>query len=198
MGRRDAKRTMYESWVREYAADLYRCAFRLIGRSDAAEEIVQETFYEAWRSIDSLRDPAKAKPWLLKLLRHRYAHWVRDESRRPKTGVVLDLEGSNPSSGAEEPGDVMARREWLQAALNALDDRYKVPFILVFLEGFTCEQVGEFLELPLGTVLSRIHRGRRFLREYLKRDERSSHATLRIHRPSREGGEPESHMGGAP
>jgi RNA polymerase sigma-70 factor (ECF subfamily) len=189
---------MYESWVREYAADLYRCAFRLIGRVDAAEEVVQESFYEAWRSIDSLRDPARAKPWLLKILRHRYAHWVRDETRRPKTGVAPGFEGNNLSSGAEEPGDMMARREWLQAALDALDDRYKVPFILVFLEGFTCEQVSDFLNLPLGTVLSRIHRGRQFLREYLKRESRTPQPTLRIHRPRREGGEPESHVGGAP
>src|SRR5688500_8764066 len=79
MARRDVKRTMYESWVRGYAAGLYRFALRLCGREDVAEELVQETFYEAWRSIGSLREPTSARRWLLKILRHRWAHWVRHE-----------------------------------------------------------------------------------------------------------------------
>ncbi len=61
-------RARYEGWVRDFAADLYRCAVRLTGQHDAAEELVQETFYEAWRSIHSLRDPEKARAWFFKIL----------------------------------------------------------------------------------------------------------------------------------
>ncbi len=77
----EGKRALYESWVRDYSADIYRCAFRLCGDADCAEELTQEVFFEAWRSIGSLRDPAKAQGWLLSILRHRYMHWLRDHKR---------------------------------------------------------------------------------------------------------------------
>jgi RNA polymerase sigma-70 factor (ECF subfamily) len=182
----DGKRALYESWVREYAGNLYRCALRLCGQADVAEELVQEVFYEAWRAIDSLRDPAKARVWLLGILRHRYMHWVRDQKRHPRSGPRIQSRAEAVSSGEDTPQDVLARRESLQRALDALDDRYKVPFLLVFLEGLTCQETASFLEMPLGTVLSRIHRARQFLREHMTRENvkgaKQSPKPMRIHR----------------
>jgi RNA polymerase sigma-70 factor (ECF subfamily) len=106
---------------------------------------------------------------LLKILRHRYAHWVRDQSRRQKGAHTLESAVRQAASGPDAPLEVLARQESLQAALDALDDRYKEPFLLVFLEGLTCQDAAEFLDLPLGTVLSRIHRARQLLRQALER-----------------------------
>lgn len=181
MGEPDGRQTLYDSWVREYSGDIYRCALRLCGQPDVAEELVQEVFYEAWRSMDRLRDPAKARAWLLSILRHRYMHWLRDQKRRPKSGEAAREQAQRLSTGEDLPQDILARQESLQAALDALEDRYKVPFLLVFLEGMTCQQAAEFLDIPLGTVLSRIHRARRFLRQHLER-EQNEPKHMRLHR----------------
>jgi len=166
-------RIAYEGWVRDYTAALYRSAYRLTGRADVAEELVQETFFEAWRSIESLRDASLARPWLMTILRHRYARWVRDESRRPSADgrdpdeAVLS---ASLSSGEPSPGEALSQRDWLQAGIDALDDRFKVPLVMVFLQGFSCEEVASALSLPLGTVLSRLYRARRDLRKHLAPD----------------------------
>ncbi|MCG8618602.1 MAG: hypothetical protein MI802_20475, partial [Desulfobacterales bacterium] len=75
----------YESWVENHATELYRYALRTSGRADIAEDLTQETFYHAWRSMKSLRDPSRARAWLFQILRYRYAHWLRDKGRQVKT-----------------------------------------------------------------------------------------------------------------
>ena len=165
-------RSVYESWVRDHSAGLYRCAYRLSGRADVAEELVQDTFVEAWRSIKSLRDAASARGWLMAILRHRYARWVRDEARRPSSGGAVGGPASieNLPSAAPTPGEALGQRDWLQAGLDSLDDRFKLPLIMVFMEGLSCEEAARALELPVGTVLSRLYRARQKLRECLTAD----------------------------
>lgn len=68
------RQEFFERLVRDYSAEFYRFAFLQTGQAEAAEDIVQEAYYEAWRSIGRLRDPEKARAWLFQILRHRYAH----------------------------------------------------------------------------------------------------------------------------
>jgi RNA polymerase sigma-70 factor, ECF subfamily len=180
MQRADGNDAAYESWVRAYSSNVYRCALRLCGQADTAEELTQEVFFEAWRSMHSLRDPDRARPWLLSILRHRYMHWLRDQKRRPDDSTAAQHQAEQMGSGEPLPGETLANQESLQAALSDLEDRYKLPLLLVFLEGFTCQQAAEFLDVPLGTVLSRIHRAKQFLRERL-RDDVPRQPHLRIH-----------------
>lgn len=156
--------------MRSHANDVYRYAYRLCGRREMADDLVQETFCEAWKSIGSLRDPARGKAWLMQILRHRYAHAVRDQSRRIK--ATSDYEQVEQASDLRASTDILTRlsdQETLQESLSALDDRYKEPFLMVFQEGLTCQQTADTLELPLGTVLSRIHRARQSLRAFIRR-----------------------------
>jgi len=173
--RRGTDRARYESWVHEYADDLHRLAYRLCGDAATAEELVQETFYHAWKDMRKLRSAEKARPWLLQILRHRYAHWIRDTQRRPPSTESPDT-GVTDTPG---PADQVTERDALQVALNTLEDRFKLPLLLVFLGGMTCQQAAEHLDLPLGTVLSRIHRGRQHLRRAIEAgtDRRSSTST---------------------
>jgi len=164
-------REQYESWVDAWSADLYRFAYRLCGQGDLAEDLVQETFFHAWRSMHSLRDPGRARAWLYQILRHRYAHWVRADARRPAQQTPPESFDRLVGNGQEQPLARMVRDEQLQLALDALEERYRQPLLLVFLEGLTCRQAAEQLKVPLGTVLSRIHRARRFLRERMPKAE---------------------------
>jgi len=165
-GSETQQRAVYETWVDNHASDLYRLAYRLVGQAAAAEDLVQEAFYHAWRSRKSLKDPSKARAWLYQILRFRYAHWVRDRTRRIRT-TGMDAAPEKADQAHRAPLDRMADSEELQQALDNLDDRFKVPFLMVFLEGLTCKEAAAKMEIPLGTVLSRIHRARQFLRQQL-------------------------------
>lgn len=167
MKRAGKNRQLYEELVRSYARDLYRFAIRLCGRVETAEDLVQETFCEAWRSIDSLRDPASGKAWLFKILRHRNAHRVRDSKRRIRLSYNIEQLESMAICPSEDVLLRIANQELLQKALDELDDRYKEPLLFVYMDGATCREAAERLEIPLGTLLSRIHRGRMQIREYL-------------------------------
>lgn len=157
-------RELYEDLVRSHARDVYRFAFRLTGSSHKAEDLVQETLYHAWRAMDSLRDHGRARAWLLQILRHRYHHWLRTKSRRVPTindsDQLLDL----PEHAHANALTRLSNQELLQRALNELKIQYKEPFLLVFMQGMTCREAAESLDLPVGTVLSRIHRARIRLR----------------------------------
>ena len=166
----DARQT-YEQWVADWSTDLYRLAYRLCGQAEVAEDLLQETFYHAWRSMHTLKEPERARAWLFQILRYRWSHYVRSEVRRPNGGPTLEAVAEPSDANVEGPLEKMARQDSLQQALDALEERYRVPLLMVFIEGLTCREAAAELEIPLGTVLSRIHRARKFLRTQLGDDE---------------------------
>jgi len=163
---RARQRKLYEAWVRDHADELYRMAFRLCGDVETAEDLVQETFYHVWKDMAGLREPAKARAWLYQILRHRYAHWVRGRTRR--IPAASSDRGAERLDAGPSPLTRLTHQEQLQRALDELDETLKMPLLMVFLEGMTCRQAAEVLDIPLGTVLSRIHRARRRLRPCLE------------------------------
>jgi RNA polymerase sigma-70 factor (ECF subfamily) len=190
MRRIDPNHRLYEELVRSHSGAVYRFAYRLCGNPDMADDLVQETFCEAWRSIDSLREPGRAKSWLFQILRYRNAHAIRDRSRRVQANN--DVDQLNQVSSETGP-DVLAKmsdKELLERALEALDERYEEPFLLVFQEDFTCREVAELLNIPLGTVLSRIHRARQFMRRFLRQlDPPDEPEVVARHTPCKRNGE---------
>jgi RNA polymerase sigma-70 factor (ECF subfamily) len=159
-------RALYEAMVREHSRELYRFAYRLCGSAAEAEDLVQESYTEAWKGLESLADPRKARAWLFQILRHRNSRAARTRSRRPAVVMAADglaASGRAPDAHAEE-------RDLIQRALDDLDERYKLPFLMVFMEGLTCQQAADQLGVPLGTVLSRIHRARQSMRSQLEHE----------------------------
>jgi RNA polymerase sigma-70 factor, ECF subfamily len=161
-------RLRYEQWVEAYAPELFRFAYRLTGNYQVTEDLVQETFTEAWKSIGSQREPAKARAWLFQILRYRHAHLVRDVRTHVQPGPLA--EGMDMPQQSQPPVDALAEREVLQQALGELSPEVRETFLLVFMEGLKCREAAEELHVPLGTVLSRINRARMALRSRLHVD----------------------------
>jgi RNA polymerase sigma-70 factor (ECF subfamily) len=139
---------------------LYRYAYRLSGSSADAEDLTQETFCKAQLNLSQLRDPGRARPWLFSILRNAYLHRVRAEKQQPCVSLegVGDLAEPLPESLPEvDP-------EQLQQALNELPEVYRTPIILFYFEEFGYRDIAEQMELPIGTVMSRLARAKAYLR----------------------------------
>jgi RNA polymerase sigma-70 factor (ECF subfamily) len=149
--------------VDEYYAPLYRYAYRLSGSASDAEDLTQEAFCKAQLKLEQLRDPARAKPWLFSILRNDYLHRVRAGRQQPC--VSLDVAGDLPDRPAGEVPEVDPER--LQQALGELPEDFRTPLILFYFEDFAYRDIAEQMELPMGTVMSRLARARAWLRSRL-------------------------------
>jgi RNA polymerase sigma-70 factor, ECF subfamily len=157
------QRSFYEELVHNHSAELYSYAHRYCGDPEMAEDLVAETFTAAWRGLNSLRHKEKARAWLYGILRHQCSRWLRDKLRRSELPIIDESHSAEPDDGLDTL-ESLALRDHLQTLLDRLDPRYRDPFLMVFLSGFTCQETATQLDLPLGTVLSRIHRARKALR----------------------------------
>ena len=157
----------YEHWVRLHARDLYRFAYRLCGSHMTAEDLVGETFSEAWKSITKLREPEKARAWLFQILRHRYARWVERAKKTRHVERLSDDPDAHPASRICDPANRVADQDAIQLGLNQLSEDIRLTFLMAFTENLTCREVAAELGIPLGTVLSRLNSARQKLRVVL-------------------------------
>ena len=95
-------RLQFEQWVQAHGAELYRFAYRLSGSHQITEDLVQETYVEAWKSVNNLHGPAKARAWLFQILRFRYAHFIRDGKRRMQASALEGVDAPDPTPAATE------------------------------------------------------------------------------------------------
>jgi RNA polymerase sigma-70 factor (ECF subfamily) len=146
---------------------LYRYAYRLSGSAADAEDLTQEAFGKAISRIDQLRDEDKARGWLFRILRNAYLRRIRDEKRHRV--VPLDAVGDV----AERPPEPMPELDpaRLQLALNELDEAFRTPIILYYFEEFSYKDIAEQMDLPIGTVMSRLARAKAHLRTALTNGE---------------------------
>lgn len=156
---------LFEECVDRHADSLYRVAFRLMGDRDLAQELVQESFLQAWQNLAALRDPNRMRGWLFSILRNQYGKRMRTETRWQT--LPPEQVGTLTNPPANSTGDLQSA---LQEALHQLEDHHKLPLLLVAMEGLSTAEAAEVLELPPGTLLSRLHRGRQKLKEILVRD----------------------------
>jgi len=149
--------------VEENADALYRYAYRLSGSSADAEDLVQDTFCKAQQRLSQLRDPSRARPWLFSILRNAYLHQLR--AARSQPCVSLEAAGDVAEPLPESLPEVDP--EQLQQALNELPEVYRTPIILFYFEEFSYRDVAEQMDLPIGTVMSRLARAKSYLRARL-------------------------------
>jgi RNA polymerase sigma-70 factor (ECF subfamily) len=154
---------LVERLVDEHYAALFRYAYRLSGSHADAEDLTQETYCKAQASLCQLRDPDCARPWLFRILRNAFLHRARSDQREPTLSLegVGDLPERLPDPLPEVDG------EQLQQALGTLPEVYRTPLILYYFEDFSYRDIAEQMELPIGTVMSRLARAKAHLRNRL-------------------------------
>jgi len=156
----------FEALVNAYSTDLYRYAYWLCKDAALAEDLVQETFMRAWKSINKLDKPESAKAWLFTILRRELS---RHFGKQKMDLVALDhLEAESGLTIDEHPGKV---ENWaLQRALKKIEKQYLQPLLLQVIGGYSCGEIGEMLEIKKGAVMTRVCRARQQLRQELGKE----------------------------
>lgn len=149
-------------WI---ALDLYRVALYTLGNPHDAEDVVQETFVEAYKGIKNLREPDKIKPWMMRILsircKRKIGEYVQDRKEMDLDDVIYGLEdGTNISSDVPQMIDVMD-------AIGELTAEERLIISLATVQGYTVREVAEFLDSPQGTVSSKLHRALAKVRDTL-------------------------------
>lgn len=166
----DSKSSQFEAIVNAYSKDLYRYGLWLTKDSQVAEDLTQETFLRAWKSMDSLKDPSAVKSWLFTIYRRENAR--RFEKIRPDTTPIDDINIDKFAQVEDSfaKTEVIAVRE----SLKELPEEYLEPLILQVLGGYTCEEIGEIMGIKPGAVMTRVFRARKKLRAILDGDDEQS------------------------
>jgi RNA polymerase sigma-70 factor (ECF subfamily) len=142
---------------------MYRYAAWLSRDRTVAEDVVQESLLRAWKSLDSLRDDAAAKHWLLTIVRRENARYY--ERRRLDTVDVDNLTPSQEALLASSPDEHV---DDMREAIYRLDDDYREPLVLQVLMGYTTNEIAELMGLKQGAVLTRLHRARHKLKDEMQ------------------------------
>ena len=170
------KELIFEEEFLPNVHSIYNFAYRITFDEDDAKDLVQETYMKAFRFINSFQKGTNAKAWLFRILKNSFINEFRKKSKEP---VKVDYQEVETYYNSEEAGRAMvsdlrveAIREMIgdevSIALNALDVDFRTVIILCDLEGFTYEEMAKILDIPIGTVRSRLHRARNLLRDRLK------------------------------
>lgn len=165
-------RAAFEAEALEYVDSLYRTALRLTRVPADADDLVQDTYLKAFRAADSFRPGSNLRAWLFTILHNTARNRVRDRAR---DSVMIDSEAvdqaaETPKFGTAGPVDspeaILLRNTLtpdLQAAIDDLPDAFREAVWLRDVEEFSYAEIAEMLNVPAGTVMSRISRGRRML-----------------------------------
>jgi RNA polymerase sigma-70 factor, ECF subfamily len=154
----------YEHVVAVHHESLYRFAFSLAGNSDDASELTQETYLRLLNKGSQLRDRSRVKSWLFTTLYRIFLGWMRRERRFPHI-EILSIENELPPL-SPEMADEMDGETAMDCALE-LEEHYRVPLVLFYLYCLSYREIAEMLEVPIGTVMSRLSRGKALLRQRL-------------------------------
>ena len=159
----------FEELIRLYEKKVYALCVRMCGSAEDAEEAAQDTFLALWRGIDRFRQEAALSTWIYRLASNACIDLMR-RRRKSAGSVSLDDEALFLDAADPAPQPQQARRETqrlLQEGLMSLPAEYRSILLLREVEGLSYSEISEALELELGTVKSRISRGRTLLRNFL-------------------------------
>jgi RNA polymerase sigma factor (sigma-70 family) len=169
------KQSIFNQEFMPHINAMYNFAYRLTLDSDDAKDLLQDTYLKAYRFIDSFQQGTNAKAWLFRILKNSFINDYRKKSKEPSKVDYQEVETFYNSEDVDRQITPDLRVEALQdmigdeisIALNSLDVDFRTVIILCDLEGFKYEEMAKILDIPIGTVRSRLHRARNLLKEKL-------------------------------
>jgi RNA polymerase sigma-70 factor (ECF subfamily) len=174
-----AERSQFADQAMEYMPALYTAALRMTRNPADAEDLVQETFLKAYRSFGSFEEGTNLKAWLYRILTNTFINSYRAQKRRPEKADVEDIEDlylykrlnelPAPGVGRSAEEELLERitDDEVKDAIDSLPEAFRIAVLLADVEGFSYKEIAEITDVPIGTVMSRIHRGRRALQKAL-------------------------------
>ena len=167
-------RVRFEEEALELADQMYRVARRLVGSREEAEDLVQDAYARAFRSWRSFRPGTNLRAWLFRILTNLNIDRGRREQRAPDTQPMEEgdyylynrLEENGGATGVDEVVERLSQDSIVQA-LSAVPHDFRDVIVLVDIGDFSYQDAAQILDIPVGTVMSRLHRGRRILKQAL-------------------------------
>jgi RNA polymerase sigma-70 factor (ECF subfamily) len=170
------KRKSFEAEALPHMDALYRTALRMTRNESDAEDLVQETFVKAYRFWDRFESGSNCRAWLFKIMTNIFINEYRSKSRSPLAVNVDELDDNflygqlateTPSESPEQRLFAKVFDDDVKKAIESLPDDFRLVVVLSFLEGFSYQEIADIMDLQLGTVKSRLHRGRKLLQKSL-------------------------------
>jgi RNA polymerase sigma-70 factor (ECF subfamily) len=163
----------------QYAPQLFSTALRMTRNRSDAEDLVQETYIKGWRSFRTFQEGTNLRAWLFRIMTNTYINKY-NAAKRKGTEVELDeveelflykrlgsIDQSKLSSSAEDQMLNLFTDDEVKNALESLPEDFRIPVLLSDVDGFSYKEIAEMLEIPMGTVMSRLHRGRKAMQKML-------------------------------
>jgi len=163
----------------QYAPQLFATALRMTRNKADAEDLVQETFLKGWRAFDSYQQGTNLRAWLFRIMTNTFINKYNSQQRRPQETELDEVEElflfrrmgafdqSKMSQSAEDQMLELFTDDEVKNAIEELPETFRIPVLLSDVEGFSYKEIAEMLEVPIGTVMSRLHRGRKAMQKML-------------------------------
>jgi RNA polymerase sigma-70 factor (ECF subfamily) len=174
----DAARAMFEEQAIPYMDQLYAAAMRMTRNPSDAADLVQDTFVKAYAAFGQFQQGTNLKAWLYRILTNTFINGYRKNQRNPYQGTIDELEdwqlggaesvtqGRSTRSAEAEAIDHLPDSD-VKDALQSIPEDFRMAVYFADVEGFSYQEIADIMKTPVGTVMSRLHRGRRMLRELL-------------------------------
>jgi RNA polymerase sigma-70 factor (ECF subfamily) len=176
-----ADQNTFESDIAEFVPQLYSAALRMTRNPADAEDVLQEALLKAFRGYHTFKAGTNLKAWLYRILTNTFINKYRQAGRRPAEVELGELEdlylfkrlGESGTGGASRSAEEDALEQFvdtdIKEAVEALPDTFRLPVLLADVEGFSYKEIAEIMDVPIGTIMSRLHRGRKQLQRALWR-----------------------------
>jgi len=174
-----ADQATFADQAMEYMPQLYSTALRMTRNASDAEDLVQETYLKAYRAFDRFEDGTNLRAWLFRILTNTFINTYRSKKRRPDESELDEIEdfylyrrmggleaARAQRSAEDELMDHFTDAE-VQASIESIPETYRTAVVLADVQGFSYKEIAEMEQVPIGTVMSRLHRGRKALQKQL-------------------------------
>ena len=163
----------------QYAPQLFATALRMTRNRADAEDLVQETFLKGWRAFDSYQQGTNLRAWLFRIMTNTFINKYNSQQRRPQETELDEVEElylfrrmgafdqSKMTHSAEDQMLELFTDDEVKNAIEELPETFRIPVLLSDVEGFSYKEIAEMLDVPIGTVMSRLHRGRKAMQKML-------------------------------